>query len=1617
MAAPVITGIAFDKTTGTLKIGDVLVATITADSPGYTAGDITINGKAITAFTDNGDGTYAVTYTVSEGDGDIAGDEAIPVSVVLVNDTESNTAFTDAPAAGDAPAVDAHAPAAVSIIRTDEDSSSTYTAGDKLTITLSEAVADTLAVEHLALDNGHSFGTGASISAVDATEGNASVFEILLGTSPTVAAGDIISIDKSVLADTADNVPDNDLTFTVPQIDETAPTASVTTATIKPSGNAMVRSSETGTAYLVKSTVSVASLADLIAAADEDLNSVSIDAANTDTALAATGLSDGTYQVYTVDAAGNLSAASNDSVIVDGTAPDAPTLTKVGQGFSVDAGAAVTITVDGQMLDADGVNAAFTKTTAGGLDIYTAKADAFDGSEDIDLSATLTDAAGNVSAAGALDNQSFDTTAPATPTLTKVGQGFSVDAGAAVTITVDGQVLDADGVNDAFIKTTAGGLDTYSAKVDAFDGSEDIDLSATLTDAAGNVSAADSLDNQSFDTIAPATPTLTKVGQGFSVDAGAAVTVTVDGQVLDADGVDDAFIKTTAGGLDTYAAKVDAFDGDEDIDLRATLTDAAGNISTVGSLDNQTFDTTAPAAPTLTKVSQGFSVDAGAAVTITVNGQVLNTDGINAAFTKTTAGGVDTYAAKVNAFDGTEDIDLSATLTDAAGNISTASSLDNQRFDTTAPASPTLAKASQGFTVDAGAAVTITVDGQALNADGVNAAFTKTTASGIDTYAAKVDAFDGDEDIDLRATLTDAAGNISTASSLDNQRFDTTAPAAPTLTKVSQGFSVDAGAAVTITVDGQVLDTDGINAAFTKTTAGGVDTYAAKADAFDGDEDIDLSATLTDAAGNISTASSLDNQSFDTTAPASPTLAKVSQGFTVDAGAAVTITVDGQVLDANGINAAFTKTTASGIDTYAAKADAFDGDEDIDLRATLTDAAGNISTVGSLDNQRFDTTAPAAPTLTKVGQGFSVDAGAAVTITVDGQVLDTDGINAAFTKTTAGGLDTYSASADAFDGNEDIDLSATLTDTAGNTSTAGTLDNQSFDTTGPSASVMSATIKPSVSTEVQSSETGTAFLVKSTVTVASLADLAAAADEDVNSIAIDAANRGIALAATGLSDGTYKVYAVDAAGNLSEASNDSVVIDSAAPAASVITAVIKPSGSALVQSTETGVAYLVNSAVNVTSVADITGSGDNNFNPVAISSANTLTELAATGLSDGIYMVYTEDSAGNLSVASMNSVTIDGTAPTASVMSATIAPSGNAVVQSTETGTAYLVLSSVTVNSVADITGADDDNFNSAAITTVNAGTSLAATGLSSGIYTVYTADAAGNLSIASTNTVTVDGTAPTVTTTGGTYSAGTDTLVIFGEGFSTLLESDESAATDIKSRLDWAKLVWDTNGDDAVTANVSFAANDISSAKVVSDTALKVVLTSAKAAALEAGNGFGTIANSLDIAAGFALDMLGNATTTDTLENGPLSIQLNTMGVAKTETQYNILDSTATNVTVAAGEVMKVYDAADAQEFVVDHGGTLHLSGAQGSNVITLSGYSLGDLTVSRSGTTAFFWVNGEEVASIGTSSTAEVQIIVIGEDGFALEFDSMTSAMTLGGRAIGLVGMNLGDLVLGLL
>ncbi|MFD2443709.1 hypothetical protein ACFSO7_06890 [Bacillus sp. CGMCC 1.16607] len=105
------------------------------------------------------------------------------------------------------------------------------------------------------------------------------------------------------------------------------------------------------------------------------------------------------------------------------------------------------------------------------------------------------------------------------------------------------------------------------------------------------------------------------------------------------------------------------------------------------------------------------------------------------------------------------------------------------------------------------------------------------------------------------------------------------------------------------------------------------------------------------------------------------------------------------------------------------------------------------------------------------------------------------------------------------------------------------------------------------------------------------------------------------------------------------------------PVATVTSTTVKAGTNVNVTSDEAGVAYLVLDSANITTVAGADGEVlAGRATKVAVN-ANTSTALSTTALADGTYKVITVDAAGNVSAESTGVVTIDSTAPTATVTS------------------------------------------------------------------------------------------------------------------------------------------------------------------------------------------------------------------------------------------------------------------------------------------------------------------------------------------------------------------------------
>ena len=259
---------------------------------------------------------------------------------------------------------------------------------------------------------------------------------------------------------------------------------------------------------------------------------------------------------------------------------------------------------------------------------------------------------------------------------------------------------------------------------------------------------------------------------------------------------------------------------------------------------------------------------------------------------------------------------------------------------------------------------------------------------------------------------------------------------------------------------------------------------------------------------------------------------------------------------------------------------------------------------------------------------------------------------------------------------------------------------------------------------------------------------------------------------------TPSIVLVDQAGNTSSAINGTAfTIDTVAPTTGTAAlSAISDTGTTGDNKTNDATPVLAGTAESGATV-DVT-IGSNIYTTIAGSDGKWTLDLGAAiptaatnggsvptapvALANGAYTpsIKVTDVAGNTSgqitsTSYMTAFTVDVTPPVVTLTAATLtSASGNAVVKSTETGTIYLVKDSVTVNTLADITGADGSLWNSVSVS-ANTNTNLATTGLVDGSYKAYAVDAAGNLSLVSSTALLMDSKLPTVTGIAITSSTG----------------------------------------------------------------------------------------------------------------------------------------------------------------------------------------------------------------------------------------------------------------------
>jgi len=720
--------------------------------------------------------------------------------------------------------------------------------------------------------------------------------------------------------------------------DTTAPTSSVTTATITNSGNAVVQSTETGTAYLVNTAVTVSNLASITGAADSQWNSVDISSANTNTNLAATGLEDGTYKVYAVDAAGNLSSASTNSVTLDTTAPtissvtagwdtslnatednSAGTVTVVTSG--AENGQTVTVALNGTNYTGTVSNNSTSVTVAAaGLQALT------DGSS-YTLTTNVSDAAGNAATENTGTSFTYDITAPTISDSVAISSASGVqnsllNAGDNVSVTAT--------FSESVIVDSASGTPTLTLVVGS------TDRTATYASGSGSTPLVFQYTIQAGETDS----------DGISI--GANTLALNSGTIMDASGnnatlTHSAVSANTSYKVDTTAPSVNSF----------TLSDTAlkaGDTATVTLVFSEAVASFSSSAD--------ITADNGTLAAMTSSDNVTWTG----TFTPTT-----------NTEDASNTLSLATSYTDTAGNAGPAATTANYAVDTQVP---TISSVTAGWGTylnatedDSDGTVTVVTSG-AENGQTVTVALNSANYTGtvsdnstsVTIAASGLQALTNGSSYTLTTNVSNAAGNAATENTGTSFTYDITAPTlaettvVPSLTNDnSTQYTFSSTEGGTISIGGSCSNSSDNNTAVADNMTV---SFAALADGAYGN----CTITVTDSAGNSVT---LDVNSFtiDTTAP---TLAEVtavttptndntsSYTFSSTEAGTISYSICGGNLD----NASADNNTI----IFNALADG----PHIDCKISVTDNAGNTSENLSVSSFTIDTIKPVLAQVTAV---------------------------------------------------------------------------------------------------------------------------------------------------------------------------------------------------------------------------------------------------------------------------------------------------------------------------------------------------------------------------------------------------------------------------------------------------------------------------------------------------------------------------------------------------------------------------------------------------------------------------------------------------------------------------
>ncbi|AZZ92667.1 tandem-95 repeat protein [Hahella sp. KA22] len=1017
------------------------------------------------------------------------------------------------------------------------------------------------------------------------------------------------------------------------------------------------------------------------------------------------------------------------------------------------------------------------------------------------LSVTLTDTAGNAAMA-VTDTATLDKTAPSGHSVSfddstissteATSQSFtfaSAEVGASYSYSIS-----SSGGGTAV--TGSGSVTGASQQIASLDlsGLNDgtLTLSVTLTDTAGNAATAVT-DTATLDKTAPSGHSVSFDDSTINATEAASQSFTFASAEV---GASYSYsISSSGGGTSVTGSGTVSSAGQQHTDinvsglndgtltLSVTLTDPAGNAATAVT-NTSTLDKSAPTGHSVSfddsvinaseAASQSFtfaSAEVGASYSYSISSAGGGTP-------VTGSGSISSASQQISGInlsglsDGT--LTLSVTLTDAAGNAATAVT-NTASLDQTAPSGQSVSFDDSVINASEASSQSITFASAEVGASfsysvSSSGGGTPVTGSGTVTSAGQqVSSLNlsglNDGTLTLSVTLTDTAGNAASAVT-NTATLDQTAPSGHSVSfddstinaseASSQSFTF-ASAEVGASYSYSISSSGGGTAVNGSGTIASASQQIASLDLSGlADGTLTLSVTLTDTAGNAATAVT-NTAALDATTPSGHSVSfddgtinateAASQSFTfasAEAGATFSYSIassggGANVTGSGSITSAAQQVTGVNVSGLS--------DGTLTLSVVVTDASGNAATAVTA-NATLDATAPTLAETTAVvtptsdttpNAGFSTtEAGA---LAVGGSCGSAaEGAAPSGTQTiTLTGTDNSSALADG----TYSDCTLTVTDAAGNASSALTLTSFTVDSTAPSG--FSVAFSDTIINASEASASAFAFTSGETGADYNYSVTSSGGGTAVTgSGTLSSASQSIALASlSGLSDGalTLSVTLTDVTGNVSAAQTAAATLDTTAPAPSLSSTASAPTNAAFtvaISFGETVSGFVVSDIVaGNASLSGFTDNGGGSYSVTATPSADGAVTL-------DISASVAQDTAGNNNAAATQfSIVYDGTAPTPVISSSASNPTNaafTAAIAFGESVSGFAVSDIVASN--ASLSGFTDNSSGNYSVTV----TPTADGSVTLDIAASAAQDNAGNNSAAATQfSLSYDGSGPTL--------------------------------------------------------------------------------------------------------------------------------------------------------------------------------------------------------------------------------------------------------------------------------